>query len=68
MKNLQQIEKWLHGTLRAWLITNNKELEMQLSAEAVTLIWVMNDDTTWAMARETFEAMIEDLRVEMNGA
>lgn len=68
MKGIQQIEKWLHGTLRAWLVANNEEIEERLFTEAITLIWALDTDATWAVARETFDCMIEDLRAEIEGA
>lgn len=68
MKDIQQIEKWLHGTLRTWLVANDEEIETRLATSATTLIWVLDADATWVVARETFNDMIEDLRAEIEGA
>jgi len=68
MKDIQQIEKWLHGTLRAWLVVSDEEIEARLFTEAIALIWTLDTDAAWAVARETFDCMIEDLRAEIDGA
>lgn len=57
MKDADEIETWLAGTVRAWILTDNPEMQTRLYAEAITLIWVLDVDATWAGARATFEEM-----------
>lgn len=65
MKDMEQIERWLHGTLRAWRATDSDELEKRLYAEALALIWVLHEDATWAGARTIFEEMRAKLDEEL---
>lgn len=68
MKENEQIEIWLHGTIRAWLVSENSEMEARLYTEAITLIWVLHRDATWAGARAIFEEMRVKLDKEMDYA
>lgn len=66
MKDIGEIERWLHGTVRAWLVAESEQMEARLYAEAIALIWVMNSDCGWAGARAIFEEMRVALDKEMS--
>ena len=57
LKDKEEIEQWLEGTVRSWILTDSSEMQTRLYAEAIALIWVMDVDATWAGARSTFELM-----------
>lgn len=62
MKSATQIDRWLHGAIRAWVEGGQPEL---LRVEATTLIWVSDEHITWAGAHEIFEEMASELRAEL---
>lgn len=57
MKDAEEVNQWLQGTIRAWLVAQESDMETRLYAEAIALIWVLHLDTTWAGARAIFEEM-----------
>lgn len=67
MKSITQIDRWLHGTIRAWVEGGQSACGQSelLRVEATTLIWVSDEHITWAGAHEIFEEMASDLRAEL---